>query len=43
MRERARQLGAQFRILSKLNTGTRVEVVVPARTAFRDTVKWPWS
>ena len=41
MRERARQLGAQFRIHSKCTAGTRVEVIVPARRAFRDVFRWP--
>ena len=43
MRERARQLGAQFRIHSKSKQGTRVEVIVPARAAFRNAFKWPWQ
>jgi signal transduction histidine kinase len=42
MRERARQLGAQFHIGSNGNAGTRVEVVVPARVAFQDAFAWPW-
>jgi signal transduction histidine kinase len=43
MRERARQLDAQFHIHSKSKSGTRVEVIVPARTAFRDAFRWPWQ
>lgn len=43
MRERATQLGAQFRIGSNGVTGTRVEVIVPARVAFQDAFAWPWQ
>jgi len=39
MRERARQLGAQFRVRTSRNLGTRVEVIVPARTAFPGTLR----
>jgi signal transduction histidine kinase len=42
MRERARQLGAQFHIRSKSTIGTRIEVIVPARAAYDDGFKWPW-
>lgn len=43
MRERARQLGAQFRVRSSRHVGTRVEVAAPARTAFAATRRWPWQ
>ena len=43
MRERARQLGAQFHIGSNGTRGTRVEVIVPARVAFLDAFAWPWQ
>lgn len=43
MRERARQLGAQFRVRTSRNLGTRVEVIVPAKTAFPRTFRWPWQ
>jgi signal transduction histidine kinase len=44
MRERAQQLGAEFRIHSEIDFGTRIEVIVPARVAFRDTLwKWWWT
>jgi signal transduction histidine kinase/ligand-binding sensor domain-containing protein len=43
MRERARQLGAQFRVQSDARTGTRIEVIVPAWSAFRDVFRWPWQ
>jgi signal transduction histidine kinase len=42
MRERARQLGAQFHIRSKSKIGTRIEVIVPARAAYGGDFKWPW-
>jgi signal transduction histidine kinase len=40
MQERAKQLGARFRIQSRAGTGTLIEVVVPAHTAFRDGFRW---
>jgi signal transduction histidine kinase/streptogramin lyase len=43
MRERAKQLGARFRIQSRIGMGTRIEVVIPAAVAFRDAFKWPWE
>jgi signal transduction histidine kinase len=43
MRERARQLGAQFHIRSKSTIGTRIEVIVPARAAYGGGFKWPWQ
>lgn len=43
MRERARQLGAQFHVYSSRNLGTQVEVIVPARTVFSRTFRWPWQ
>lgn len=43
MRERARQLGAQFRVRSSRNSGTGVEVIVPARGAFLAAFRWPWQ
>jgi signal transduction histidine kinase len=43
MRERARQLGAQFHIRSKSTMGTRIEVIVPARAAYGGGFKWPWQ
>jgi signal transduction histidine kinase len=42
MQERAKQLKATFRIHSKAGYGTRIEVVVPARAAFRDPFAWAW-
>jgi signal transduction histidine kinase len=36
MRERAEQIGATFRVLSRPGAGTEIELVVPARIAFRD-------
>jgi signal transduction histidine kinase len=38
MRERAEQIGARFRVLSKVALGTEVELCVPARTAFERAV-----
>ena len=43
MRERASQLGAEFRIHSTIDSGTRIEVIVPARAAFRDAFEWTWQ
>jgi signal transduction histidine kinase len=43
MRERARQLGAQFHIRSKSTIGTRIEVIVPARAAYGGGFKWSWK
>jgi len=43
MRERARQLGAQFHIRSKSTIGTRIEVIVPASAAYDGGFKWPWQ
>jgi signal transduction histidine kinase len=43
MRERARQLGAQFHIRSKSTIGTRIDVIVPARAAYGGDFKWPWQ
>jgi signal transduction histidine kinase/ligand-binding sensor domain-containing protein len=43
MRERAKQLGAKFRVHSQRGTGTRIEVLVPARAAYQDTFRWPWQ
>jgi signal transduction histidine kinase len=43
MRERARQLGAQFHIRSKSTIGTRIDVIVPARAAYGGGFKWPWQ
>jgi signal transduction histidine kinase/ligand-binding sensor domain-containing protein len=43
MRERATQLEAEFQIGSNGNSGTRVEVIVPARVAFQDAFTWPWQ
>jgi signal transduction histidine kinase len=43
MRERAKQLRAEFHIHSKAGSGTRIEVIVPARTAFRDAFGWTWQ
>jgi signal transduction histidine kinase/ligand-binding sensor domain-containing protein len=43
MRERARQVGAELRIHSTSHSGTRVEMVVPAAAAYRDTFRWPWQ
>ncbi|HUA24897.1 MAG TPA: two-component regulator propeller domain-containing protein [Steroidobacteraceae bacterium] len=43
MRERARQLRAQFHVNSSRNAGTRIEVVVPAKAVYRDTFRWPWQ
>jgi signal transduction histidine kinase len=34
MRERAENLGARLRVLSGLNVGTEVELIVPANVAF---------
>jgi signal transduction histidine kinase len=42
MSERARQLHAQFRIEKNEPSGTRITVVVPARTAYRKVRNWPW-
>jgi signal transduction histidine kinase/ligand-binding sensor domain-containing protein len=42
MSERARQLHAQFRIENNEPSGTRVTVVVPARTAYCKVRNWPW-
>jgi signal transduction histidine kinase len=42
MSERARQLHAQFRIEKNEPSGTRITVVVPARTAYRKIRNWPW-
>ena len=36
MRERAEQIGATFQVLSRPGAGTEIELVVPARIAFRD-------
>ena len=35
MRERAERIGAQFRVSSRLGTGTEVELCVPSHTAFQ--------
>jgi signal transduction histidine kinase/ligand-binding sensor domain-containing protein len=43
MRERARQLGAEFHVCSDSKTGTRIEVIVPGRVAFLDVFRWPWD
>jgi signal transduction histidine kinase len=43
MSERARQLHAQFRIEKNVPSGTRITVVVPARTAYRKIRSWPWA
>jgi signal transduction histidine kinase len=42
MSERARQLHAQFRIEKNNPSGTRIMVVVPARTAYRKIRSWQW-
>jgi signal transduction histidine kinase len=42
MRERARQLSAQFRVQSDPASGTRIEIIAPAWAAFRDAFRWPW-
>jgi signal transduction histidine kinase len=42
MRERAKQLKAEFHIHSKAGSGTRIDVIVPARAAFRDAFQWTW-
>lgn len=43
MRERAKQLGASFWVGADGGAGTRIIVVVPARTAYRDTFNWSWQ
>ena len=43
MRERARQLGAQFCVRSSRNSGTGVEVIVPVRAVFPAVLRWPWQ
>jgi signal transduction histidine kinase len=43
MRERAQQLGASFWVGGNGGGGTRITVVVPARTAYRDTFNWLWQ
>lgn len=43
MRERAKQLGATFWVGGNGGGGTRITVVVPARTAYRDTFNWLWQ
>lgn len=43
MRERATQLGARFRLNSRVGAGTRIEVTVPGGMAFRDAFRWPWQ
>jgi signal transduction histidine kinase len=43
MRERAKQLGARLHIHSRPDKGTRIEVIVPAGSAFRDAFRWPWQ
>jgi signal transduction histidine kinase/ligand-binding sensor domain-containing protein len=40
MRERAQQLGAEFRMRSAIGAGTQIEVAVPGRSAFRDAFDW---
>jgi signal transduction histidine kinase len=42
MRERAKQLKAEFHIQSKAGSGTRIDVIVPARAAFRDAFQRTW-
>jgi signal transduction histidine kinase/ligand-binding sensor domain-containing protein len=43
MRERARQLHAQFRVHSEPSVGTRIEVIVPGGAAYLDVFRWPWQ
>jgi signal transduction histidine kinase len=43
MRERAKQLGARFRVGGAGGAGTRVTVVVPARTAYHNSFGWLWQ
>jgi signal transduction histidine kinase/ligand-binding sensor domain-containing protein len=43
MRERAQQIGARFSVWSAEGAGTEVELVVPARSAYRDSQpRWRW-
>jgi signal transduction histidine kinase/ligand-binding sensor domain-containing protein len=43
MRERAQRIGAQFNVWSAEGAGTEVELVVPARSAYRDSQpRWRW-
>lgn len=43
MRERASQIGAQFSILSRVPSGTEIELRVPARVAYpRKLIIWKW-
>ena len=43
MRERAQQIGARFNVWSAEGAGTEVELVVPARSAYRDSQpRWRW-
>jgi len=43
MRERAKQLGGRCRVKSRLDWGTRIEVVLPGAIAFSDKSWWPWQ
>jgi len=36
MRERAEKIGARFEVLSRINTGTEIQLSVPAQLAFQD-------